>query len=317
MKVKRYQNSPEQKQCFKIIIKTICAYIYAIFPLAYLLVGIHYLFRKRKRYQYEVSVCLIFKNEAKYLKEWIEYHKLIGIDHFYLYNNFSNDNYYDVLLPYIQQGIVTLTDWPKQYAQIEAYEHCYHLHKKETHWLGYIDADEFVNLRRHNNIKEFLSKYDAFPSIMLRWKMFGTSGNINEPKHNLVIEQYVASWPYLCAVGKSFINNDYKFYHIDVHSCKTKVAMYPIYAVNDMKIFTPFTNSMTCYIGNPRAYINHYWSKSYENYINKDFIKGDVLSAKNVAIKKISGRFEWHELNNSTRDYSIQRWLVFLKKNML
>ena len=36
---------------------------------------------------YDLSVCAIFKDEASYLKEWIEYHKLVGVQHFYLYEN--------------------------------------------------------------------------------------------------------------------------------------------------------------------------------------------------------------------------------------
>ena len=53
------------------------------------------------QYKYDLAVCAIFKNEARFLKEWIEFYKLIGVEHFYLYNNFSNDNYQDVLQPYI------------------------------------------------------------------------------------------------------------------------------------------------------------------------------------------------------------------------
>ena len=45
--------------------------------------------QKKKFY---VSICAIFKNESMYMKEWIEYHRIIGVDHFYLYNNFSSDN---------------------------------------------------------------------------------------------------------------------------------------------------------------------------------------------------------------------------------
>ena len=43
------------------------------------------LFFRRKRKdekKYQVSICAIFKNEAKYLKEWIEFHKIIGVEHF-------------------------------------------------------------------------------------------------------------------------------------------------------------------------------------------------------------------------------------------
>jgi len=41
----------------------------------------------KRKMKYRISLCLIFKNEAPFLKEWLDYHLSIGIDHFYLYNN--------------------------------------------------------------------------------------------------------------------------------------------------------------------------------------------------------------------------------------
>ena len=49
---------------------------------------------------------MMFRNEAAYLKEWIEYHHLAGVEHFWLYNNNSTDQWQDVLQPYIDWGIV-------------------------------------------------------------------------------------------------------------------------------------------------------------------------------------------------------------------
>ncbi len=34
--------------------------------------------------KYYFSICAIFKDESLSIKEWIEYHKLIGVEHFYL-----------------------------------------------------------------------------------------------------------------------------------------------------------------------------------------------------------------------------------------
>ena len=55
----------------------------------------------KRKMKYQVSLCLIFKNEAPFLKEWLDYHLTIGVSHFYLYNNNSDDNYLDVIKPYI------------------------------------------------------------------------------------------------------------------------------------------------------------------------------------------------------------------------
>ena len=51
--------------------------------------------KKAESRKYEISICAIFKNEAPFLKEWLEFHLMLGIDHFYLYNNNSEDDYLD------------------------------------------------------------------------------------------------------------------------------------------------------------------------------------------------------------------------------
>lgn len=38
-----------------------------------------------------LSIGAIFKDEAPYLAEWIEFHRLVGVEHFFLYDNLSTD----------------------------------------------------------------------------------------------------------------------------------------------------------------------------------------------------------------------------------
>ncbi len=63
-------------------------------------------------FPYELSICAIFRDEAPYLKEWLELHKLIGVERFYLFNNGSTDDYLTVLQAYIDQNEVEPIDWP-------------------------------------------------------------------------------------------------------------------------------------------------------------------------------------------------------------
>ena len=67
-------------------------------------------------YQHELSVTAIFRDEAPYLREWIEYHKLLGVEHFYLYNNLSQDKCNEVLAPYVKNGEVDLIEWPESWS---------------------------------------------------------------------------------------------------------------------------------------------------------------------------------------------------------
>lgn len=282
-------------------------------PISLILSLINHLKQTRKEFKYKVSLCLIFKDEAHYLKEWLEYHILIGVDHFYLYNNNSTDNFHEVLKPYIEQGTVSLIDFPEKYAQVKAYRDCYEKTKDETEWLGYIDADEYVNLIKYDSIKDLLDSVQFYPSLYLNWRMFGTSGHLEENYEELTIERYTQAWEHLSTTGKGFINNNYPSHSVSVHFHTTKLYGLPVLGVMANKSLTHTLHAIHTNGNGNIAYINHYWSRSLAFYKYKDFQKGDVASANNLILKQKKGRFEVHELRNITKDFSIQRWLVFLK----
>ena len=48
-------------------------------------------------FPYELAIVAIFKDEAPYLREWLDYHLLAGVEHFYLYSNESSDGHADYL----------------------------------------------------------------------------------------------------------------------------------------------------------------------------------------------------------------------------
>lgn len=305
----------------KTMIKCILSWVYSF--LMYPILWLYNIKRSSKDYKYNVAICAIFKNEAKYFLEWIEYHRLIGVDHFYLYNNFSDDDYLEILASYIEQGVVTLIDWPIKYGQKQAYDDCLNKYKNEAEWLGFIDLDEFINPLKHDDIKRWLRNYSNYPCVMIYWKMFGTSGLISEQNEKLVLEQYTSSWKDYCDIGKSFVNTSYLYLdrnciHYFIFKFKFWGFDIPIYPINEFKRFfflgyhrVPMT------VSSMNIQINHYWSKSYDNYLYKDFVKGDVRSQNCENLKKISDRFKNHELRNAGKDYSIQRFLILLKQQLL
>ena len=59
-----------------------------------------------------LSACAIFRDEAAYLAEWIAFHRLVGVEHFFLYDNGSADHPEAVLAPYLAEGEVTLVPGP-------------------------------------------------------------------------------------------------------------------------------------------------------------------------------------------------------------
>src|SRR5919198_6692821 len=59
-----------------------------------------------------LSACTLYKDHAEYLREWIEFHRLVGVERFFLYDNESTDDHEEVLAPYVERGIVEVQPWP-------------------------------------------------------------------------------------------------------------------------------------------------------------------------------------------------------------
>lgn len=265
--------------------------------------------------KYYVSLCAIFKNEGRYLKEWLEYHRLIGIDHIYLYNNFSTDNYRIVLQKYINDGYVTLIDWPYELSQIQAYQNCYDNFKDETYWLMFIDLDEFICPKYKTDIKDWIRPYEKYPSVVMYWLMFGTNGVIEYNPNKLVIEQYTCSWNDIRNVGKIALNTNYKpvkMYHHYIY-CWVKFLGLKIKvpSLNEAHRFVFYYNEHRV----PRKntiQINHYWSKCIQEYIRK-IDKGDMFDKAHDEIRKQMTFFYWHENKNVREEKTIFRFIAQLK----
>jgi hypothetical protein len=138
-----------------------------------------------------LSICLAYKNEAPYLREWIEFHRIVGVDRFFLYNHASTDDHREALAPYIEDGVVTLEDWPDVPAvQTDMYNRCLEQHRDESRWIAFIDMDEFLFSPTGLPLPEVLAEYEEWPGVVANWTLYGSSGHRTRPP-GLVIESYV------------------------------------------------------------------------------------------------------------------------------
>lgn len=137
---------------------------------------------------YYLTIGAIFKNESHCLQEWIEHHFYHGVQHFYLINDESTDEFMKILQPYINLGVITLyniknhSKYPGKQGKI--YEKYFSplLKNKTTKWLMIVDLDEFVYSPKILDIKEVLRKYENYALVELDWILFGSNGHINQPK---------------------------------------------------------------------------------------------------------------------------------------
>ena len=268
--------------------------------------------------KYKVSICAIFRDEALYLREWIEFHKIVGVDHFYLYNNFSEDAYQEVLRPYVENGDVTLTEWPYPQGQMSAYRDCVERYRDETQWIGFIDIDEFVVPKKTDTIYEFLKPFSRRAAVLIYWKFFGSSGFLERDPAGLVTEDFTVSWPKYTDIGKCFYNTNFEF---ATATPKNKVMHHLCYCATNGIVLPPVNLFDQCilfgrhWVNNKEfpVQINHYHTKSWLEYKEKRK-KGDVFFKQN---SHTAQTFDRHDMKCIASDYSAYRYLIKLKLKII
>lgn len=266
--------------------------------------------------KYKVCICGIFKNEEEYLKEWIEYHIIIGVEHFFLYNNNSSDDFMKVLKPYIDDGIVTLTEWVNEHDQMGAYRHCISNYRADSDWIGFIDIDEFVVPIEEDSITDILNYFENRPAVLVYWKFFGFGGLMNRAKDTLVTESFLVCGEKLGNTGKIFYNTKYDFAFDDA---RNSILHHIMWCKYKKRISLPTVNvfDKVCFFFEGIAFsksrclmqINHYFSKSAEEYFRK-IEKGDVFFIENP--HTMNYWFDAEKICNST-DYKIFKYMARLK----
>lgn len=129
---------------------------------------------------YDLAVVAIMKNEAPYVKEWLDYHLVAGVDHFYIYDNESPDNLKEVLQPYIDAGIVTYTFYPGKLCQMKAYLDSIKRFKYFCRYMAWIDGDEFIFPKSKPVITEIVDEVlSASPAsasgLGVNWNVYGSN----------------------------------------------------------------------------------------------------------------------------------------------
>ncbi|MCE2981957.1 MAG: glycosyltransferase family 92 protein [Parachlamydia sp.] len=258
--------------------------------------------------EYNLSVCMIFNNEAEYLQEWIEFHRLLGVEHFFLYNNNSKDNYKEVLNLYLVSGIVELIEWPEvandvfhwDKIQIAAYNDCLKRAQFKTKWLAILDSDEFLFPTNDCDLNCFLEKYEGEKScggILVNWVCFGTSWVKKIPKDKLLIECLTLSNGVGSETFKSIVMPKKVEYVCSPH--------YVLYK-EGVRHFTP-NGGLPPFIEIEKIRINHYWSR------DEWFLKNVKIPRRLVWGLDQATCILWAEAANNSYDPSILRFVAPLK----
>ena len=229
--------------------------------------------------KHTLAICAIVKNEHDYLLEWIAYHRVVGVDHFLIYNNSEeNDDGTTRLLKRLHRaGVIELVAWPDRpnwvlpsgvhvRPQIPAYYDGAERLRDRAEWVAFIDADEFIVPMKDTDLPSTLKRYARFGGVGANWRMFGSSGHQKKQDAPVIQRFTMASSP------ANSVNQHVK-------------AIVRTELIQDVGVHRPFLKS-GCFVDEqgrelrhaygfryPVTYdllrINHYYTKSREEWAGK------------------------------------------------
>ena len=226
---------------------------------------------------YNIVIAAIFKGEDQYLKEWIEFHLIVGVEHFFLYDNGDSESSRKILKPYIEKGIVTYIPFPEfhedllrnTYGGINfsrlsmqnlAMGDCVKNYSNRFKWLVKTDIDEFLYpLPPYKTLTEVFSLLDSkkIKGMAFRASRFGPSGQ--EKNSSLpVIERFIKRYP----------DYDRNWKVAGKSSCIDSSAGYQTCHRFFYK-FNPLKKELHDEETSKYIHLNHYYIKSKEEYLAK------------------------------------------------
>ncbi|WP_421872907.1 glycosyltransferase family 92 protein [Marinoscillum sp.] len=260
--------------------------------------------------KYFLTFATNFKNENSYLKEWLDYHLSVGVEHFYLYDQDGGEEAREILRPYEEKGQVTRHLWthwdgtkydgPTKFYQRNknhmGFAHAAKNYRKDYQWVMKIDVDEFLfPLNEATNLTDWLKTVDAekIKGVKVPRINFGNNGHEQTP--DMPVLRAYTRREELYSDHKDLANGDFlsnNRFAFSAHWWHYKAHKFG-------KMLTDHAA-----IG---WRINHYYIKSFEEYLHR----------QNVSRGRPEGEEGFKEKNqrcNEVEDVSMVRLLDQLAK---
>jgi hypothetical protein len=234
---------------------------------------------------FRLSVCALVRNEEFYVQEWLLWHYLLGVQHFVLYDNDSDDDTRDFLRPFVELGIATLRPWPGEEhskALSSALDDCLSPSAAPaSDWVLLADVDEFLitpslqlsvpALRRWDSfvLHDHLLEYERNKAgaVALHRLEFGSNG-LASPPLGLAVEAFTETFvpirPGGSVFGKLLLHVPALLQHRGAHLPPTLAeGWHAVFANQEW-----YRDGVTSASLEPLR-LNHYVSRSHEECLAK------------------------------------------------
>jgi glycosyltransferase involved in cell wall biosynthesis len=121
----------------------------------------------------KTAICLIVRNEARDIAEWIAFHALVGFDTQIIFDNRSDDATPAIINAAGRCYDIRFHDWGNRTpeSQVLAYEAACEAYRLEFDWMAFVDSDEFVIPDDPIPINDYLARFEGFSGVALPWAM--------------------------------------------------------------------------------------------------------------------------------------------------
>ena len=161
----------------------------------------------------KIALCCMGKCENNYIHEWVQYHINLGFDKIFIYDNndLNGEHFEEVIHDYIDSNKCEIIDYRgRKCCQEDAYHDCYVKNKDSYDWIAVFDIDEFLTLKEHNSVHEFLNdiRYNDFQILHLNWMCYGDNEMLDDDGRPCT-ERFINPLPFDIRRFKDFPENNH------------------------------------------------------------------------------------------------------------
>ena len=282
-------------------------------------------------YNTTILLVAIAKYENNYIREWIEYHKGIGINKIILCDNnpIDGEKLSEPIKDYVDSNFVEIDESFRGKSCLQLL--CYEKHFKDNHmkydWITFNDIDEFIFLEEgsgYTNIQQFLDEpiFNDTDNIILTWKYYDdndildvVNGNYSVLKrftHYAPVENEGDPNSLSKAIYKGKVERGYQLGGHCIQGFKDSSGRKYVFRTADRKIMK-FNSIGWCFYNFNKTHfpvsIHHFQLKSIGEYIKNKMLKGANEP------HKYNFKF-FFDINKLTKE-KVQYALKILDKNKL
>lgn len=213
---------------------------------------------------YKFCICSVFKNESHILEEWLLHYIYHGVEHFYLVNDNSNDNFETITNKYANYITLFHNDVQTKNVgrQTMIYDQYFRPILNQSKWFAILDLDEFLYSPGDTHLPTIIEKYNNYGQLRINWLHFGSSEHLHQPQS--VVEGFMK---------RAQIDSTKPYYSYKTIFQGNSLISFGVHAnnVNGAEIYLKYEETAI-----PDLIINHYCIQSQDFFMKIKSTRGDI-----------------------------------------